>query len=276
MRKKNFNRKKYKKHFKLNIINKSTFLPLFLIPSKIFKILLLMLLILCFYNLYLNNNFVNTKSNLFNNKEIILESNNYKIFDEIKNSQHNQNVSLIFQEINIIKHIFIKKTEFYKTNKNKIHITYSTNNNQNYKYILMVSMYSILSNCNKNSFIIFHILCTPDYNETNIEMFKSLLNKYPKNTEMVFYNMGNHFMKYKHIGISQATFYRLLAPLFINSERLIHLDGDTLTFKDLNKMYNLDFNDNYVLGIFDIANNGIDYLGIKSQIYINAGVLLFN
>ena len=41
-------------------------------------------------------------------------------------------------------------------------------------------------------------------------------------------------------------------------------------------MYNLDFNDNYVLGFYDILSDGVDYLGLKSNIYINAGVLLFN
>ena len=41
-------------------------------------------------------------------------------------------------------------------------------------------------------------------------------------------------------------------------------------------MYNLNFKDNYVLGFFDIMSNDIDYLGIRSERYINAGVLLFN
>ena len=71
-------------------------------------------------------------------------------------------------------------------------------------------------------------------------------------------------------------YFRLLAPVFINSDRLIHLDGDTLTFSDLNEMYNLDFNDNYILGIYDILADGVDYLGLKSKIYICAGTLLLN
>jgi lipopolysaccharide biosynthesis glycosyltransferase len=44
----------------------------------------------------------------------------------------------------------------------------------------------------------------------------------------------------------------------------------------LNEMYSLDFNDNYVLGFYDIISDGVDYLGLKSDIYINAGVLLLN
>ena len=32
---------------------------------------------------------------------------------------------------------------------------------------------------------------------------------------------------------SLATFYRIVAPILFDSERIIHLDGDTLIFKDL-------------------------------------------
>ena len=138
-------------------------------------------------------------------------------------------------------------------------------------------MYSILYNCNKaKSFIIFHILCTPDFDEKSIRIFKSLLNKFPHNTEIVFYNMGNNFSNRKNAHFSEAAYYRILTPIIIDSDRVIHLDGDTLVFNDLNEMYNLDFNDNYILGVYDYIINGVDYLGIKSEIYINAGAILLN
>ena len=81
------------------------------------------------------------------------------------------------------------------------------------------------------------------------------------------------FSNRKNARFSEATLYRVLAPLFIDSDRLIHLDGDTLVFKDLNEMYNLDFNDNYIFGMYDFLTYGVDYLGLKSNIYINAGVI---
>ena len=68
----------------------------------------------------------------------------------------------------------------------------------------------------------------------------------------------------------------MLTPLFIDSDRIIHLDADTLTLNDLNKMYNFDFKDNYVLGVYDFFGEGVDYFGIKSNIYINSGITLFN
>ena len=41
-------------------------------------------------------------------------------------------------------------------------------------------------------------------------------------------------------------------------------------------MFNLDFDDNYILGFYDVNAAGIDYLGIKSNVYINSGVILLN
>ena len=41
-------------------------------------------------------------------------------------------------------------------------------------------------------------------------------------------------------------------------------------------MYNLNLNDNYILGLYEINSNGLDYLGLNSSIYINADVALLN
>ena len=138
-------------------------------------------------------------------------------------------------------------------------------------------MYSILFNCNKEkTFIIFSLLCSSDFNEFSSTIFKSLFKEFSRNVEIILYNMGNHFINRSTPHYPQAAYYRILCPLIIDSDRIIHLDGDTLTFSDLNEMYNLDFNDNYILGNYDVISNGIDYLGIKSNIYINSGVILLN
>ena len=41
-------------------------------------------------------------------------------------------------------------------------------------------------------------------------------------------------------------------------------------------MYNLNFRGNYIFGFFDVIVDGVDYLGINSTTYINAGVILLN
>ena len=88
--------------------------------------------------------------------------------------------------------------------------------------------------------------------------------------------MGNLFLNNKTPRYPSSAFYRIVTPIFIDSDRIIYLDGDTLIFSDLNNMYNLDFNDCYILGIYDFNSDGVDYLGLKSNIYINTGVTLFN
>jgi lipopolysaccharide biosynthesis glycosyltransferase len=88
--------------------------------------------------------------------------------------------------------------------------------------------------------------------------------------------MGNTFINLENTRLTQVAFYRLFLPILINIERILYLDGDTLTFKDLREMYNLDFNDTYIIGTLDYFSNGVDYLKLKSEKYINSGVLLIN
>ena len=95
-------------------------------------------------------------------------------------------------------------------------------------------MQSLLMNCDKDStFIVYHLLCTSDFNKLSIIIFKSLFIRFPHNLELIFYNMGNIFLHYKKIYKHSVTYFRLLTPLFINEERLIHLDADCLVFCDL-------------------------------------------
>ena len=149
--------------------------------------------------------------------------------------------------------------------------------NNKYIYPSLVSINSALinSNINKNT-LIYHILCPNDISKSNIDKLKTLLNVYPTNLEMIFYNMGNLFSKYKRNRFSEVTFYRLISPLFIPIDRIIYLDSDVLIFDDLQEMYDLPFDNNYILGFLDVLNDGVDYLGLISDKYINAGVLLFN
>ena len=132
-------------------------------------------------------------------------------------------------------------------------------------------------NCDKTkTFITYHILCSPDFTDNKISILKSLMNQYSSNIEMIFYNMTNNFINLNNKRFTQATYYRILIPILTNIDRILYLDADTLVLKDLTEMYEVEFNDNYVLGTLDYLTSGIDYLGIKSKKYINAGVLLLN
>ena len=78
-------------------------------------------------------------------------------------------------------------------------------------------------------------------------------------------------------GSNDSIYYKILLPIiFPNFKRIIFLDSDTLVFKDLSEMYNLDFNDNYILG-YPFHNPELcDKFGVKMVTYINGGVLLIN
>lgn len=175
-------------------------------------------------------------------------------------------------EISIITYDYTNKLNH---DNKKVHIM--VNLNDKYIYPLLVSINSALINSNKNNTtLVYHILCTKDIKKKNINKLKFFLYIYGNNLEIIFYNMGNAFIEYKYQKYSQVTYYRLLSPLFIPLDRILYLDSDVLVFKDLYELYQTSFNNNYVLGFLDILADGIDYLGLSSEKYINAGIILIN
>ena len=151
-------------------------------------IILVLLSILELYHIYYINLYI------FKGEKII-ESKEYKKFNKIKDKISYPSIDGIITKIKIIKHIFNKNIEYNKKGKKIIHITVSINNKKVYKYILLVQMQSLLMNCDKNStFIVYHLLCTSDFNELFITILKSLFISFPNNLEMIFYNMGNIFL----------------------------------------------------------------------------------
>ena len=69
------------------------------------------------------------------------------------------------------------------------------------------------------------------------------------------------------------TYFRFsLGELFPNLNRILYLDSDIIAYKDLNKLYNLNFNGKMVLGQVTGYNRNK-----KTGVYhINNGILLFN
>jgi len=203
----------------------------------------------------------------------ITESYIYEDFDKITNIYSNNKFFKSF--LDHVKILSYTYTNCSIENKNILHISLSLTDN--YAYIILVSMESILLNCNKNkTFLIFHILCSPDITELSISMIKSLMKYFSSNMRLIFYGMGNNFIDKKDIGVTQASYYRLILPIIVDTERIIYLDGDTLSLKDLTEMYNSNLDNNYVLGFLGLASGGLDYYGIKANNWINAGVLLLN
>ena len=91
---------------------------------------------------------------------------------------------------------------------------------------------------------------------------------------ITFVRMDN---RYKDAFISRRmtvqTYFRFsLGELFPHLDRILYLDSDIIVYKDLNKLYNLNFNGKMVLGQVTGCNNSK-----KTGIFhINNGILLFN
>lgn len=174
------------------------------------------------------------------------------------------------------KRIFQYKEDIIENNdKNQIHISMAIDNY--YNYPTLVSMTSILQNNKKEkNIIIFHLLLSHNYNVTNIDIFESLKNNYE--VKINYYIIPNIFRNLRTWSDKTDTiYYKILLPLiFLDLERIIYLDSDTLTFKDLYEMYTLPFHDNYILGypFQDVVK--IDKFVKNAMVYINGGVLLFN
>ena len=101
--------------------------------------------------------FINNYEYHNNNNKNIIDSKNYDNFNIIKDKYKNE-FSSIYEQVNIISYIRNYKVNKLKKDKTNINIVVSLNSQ--YTYVLMVSMNSVLLNCDKDkSFITYHLLC---------------------------------------------------------------------------------------------------------------------
>ena len=141
----------------------------------------------------------------------------------------------------------------------------------------LISMTSALENNNKtNNILVYHLLLSYNFDKDLIKTFETLKNKYE--VKINYYIIPNIFKNCRSWTDGTITiYYKLLLPLIMDDlERIIFLDADTLVFKDLLEMYNLPFNDNYILGFPFHSADKIDKFVKGAKYYINIGVVLFN
>ena len=204
---------------------------------------------------------------------------NKNISNEFMNKTNLENISEneIINSINrgAIKRLFQTKIDPIPEGKNQIHIAMAIDNN--FIYPTLVSMASGLYNNNdKENVIVYHLLCSHDFDNNKFEIFNSLKKRYE--FSLNYYIIPNFFKNFKRwVGATITVYYKMILPLlFHDLERIIYLDADTLIFKDLYEMYNLPFNGNYVLGYPFHDSNKIDKYVKNATYYINGGVILFN
>jgi lipopolysaccharide biosynthesis glycosyltransferase len=142
-----------------------------------------------------------------------------------------------------------------------------------YVPLTYVSMISILSSKEEFTFISFYLIISKEFKKQNIDFLLSLYEQFDY-FNITFVEMDN---RYKDAFISKRmtiqTYFRFsLGELFPFLNRILYLDSDIIVYKDLNKLYNLNFNGKMVLGQITLYNRSK-----KTGVYqINNGILLFN
>ena len=193
--------------------------------------------------------------------------------EEFKNELYFENKNNSYYIINKLKNLSAFKSDYsFYPNKKYIYISMSLDNNLIYP--TLVSMTSALEN-NENSknILVYYLLLSTDFNISNIEIFESLKKKYQViiNYYIIPYIFNN---LRKWTKGTECVYYKLILPIiFHNLTRMIYLDGDTLVYKDISEMYELDFNENYILGYPFNCPEVLNKFGIHAINYINGGVL---
>ena len=154
---------------------------------------------------------------------------------------------------------------------NYISIAFCPNNY--YTPLTYVSMTSILISKQIDTYISFYIIIPNDFLQTNIDFLNSLYDQYDY-FNITFIKMDDRYNKaYISRYITNQAYYRFsLGELIPNLNKIIYLDSDTICYKDLSNLYNLNFRGKIILGQVIISNKSK-----KTGYYsINSGILLLN
>jgi len=190
----------------------------------------------------------------------------------------NNNLSRIIKNITIKKYfhkmfLYQEDEKMDLNNKNLMNICMALDNNIIYQ--TLVSMTSALEN-NKNNILSYNLLLSNDFNKENIHIFESLKGNYSVIINYyIIPKIFDNFRAWTHG--THCHYYKIIIPfLFPHLERILYLDSDTLIFKDLSKMYNSNFNHNFILGSQAHDKYIMKRFNIKLKVLVNAGVILFN
>ena len=245
-----------------------------------------------FNDIYHSFNIIKGKYTIFLSKYILFDKEELKGFYFITNGKINnffnfttKNYGSIFLiKSKILNDIYDNNVLFKNINEmlnyiillpipkvNYISIAFCPNNY--YVTFTYVSMTSILNTKNYNTYVCFYIVIPKNFNSINISFLNSLYNQYDY-FNITFISMDGKYEKaYVSRYITTQAYYRFsLGELIPYLNKIIYLDSDTICFKDLSNLYNLNFKGKILLGQI-ISNNKSKKKGYYS---INSGILLLN
>lgn len=156
---------------------------------------------------------------------------------------------------------------------------------ENYLPFAYVTIYSVLQQRKEQYFINFTIMVPEKTKPISINRFWQFYNYKITYKEVPDEYFGNLKMNIPHI--TKPTYYRLIISKLLSDTvtKCLYLDTDIIVLDDLRALYEMDFEDSYVIGgkcselIANVAGQKkyADYLQIPDMnSYVNAGVLLFN
>ena len=238
-------------------------------------VVVILLIISIFQFLYIIYLLLKSKSNFKNN-----ENNYYNEFDDgINENKPEDNISESEENINKLNFGKLQfQKEEYETNKSLIHIAMACDNDKGAIYSTLVSMTSALENNNKEqNLLVYHLLLSNNFDMRKISYFESLKNDYDFILNYFKIPPVFKYIHKKQKNTDTVEYKLLLSLIYPDIPRIIFLDGDTLIFTDISEMYNLEFNDNYLLGYpYHTADSLDKWDPDNFKIYVNGGVLLFN
>ena len=190
--------------------------------------------------------------------------------------------------LKILDHIFYSEMiKNIKTNKNSfqyifnykmsytiitIPIAFSLDNG--YTYPTIVAMTSILENAFNRTKYDFYVLRSPNFLEENKNKIKNFEKKYRCSINLINMTVQFKTAKLTKKRITRPAYYRLALPILLpNINKIIYLDGDTITLIDLKEMYDIDMDNYYYKGFLDYLK---DSFNPNNNLYLCSGVLLIN
>lgn len=169
---------------------------------------------------------------------------------------------------------FLNSSEVSSTSKN---IPIAMALDDNYLYPTIVAMTSILENASLETKYDFYVMHPAEFKEENKAKLKSLENKYEKcNIKII--DMGTAYKNANDKGhITTPAYYRLsLSDLLPDINKIIWLDGDTITNVDLRDLYNIEMNGYYYKGYLDDNVHAVENFIKENDHCICSGVMLVN
>ncbi len=147
----------------------------------------------------------------------------------------------------------------------------------NYLYPTIVAMTSVLENADSNTKYDFYVMHPAEFKEENKSKLKSLEQKYEK-CKIKTIDMGNAYKNANDKGhITTPAYYRLsLSDLLPDINKIIWLDGDTITNVGLGEMYKIDMNGYYYKGYLDDNVHAVESFTKENDHCICSGVMLVN